>query len=131
MTRRRLPDRRNAWTQKVRIEGQTFYLCCGEYDDGTLGEIFLEAQKEGTFARGILSALARMTSIALQSGVPVIEVVNALRHLNFPPRDEINGSASVAKCSSVADWIAQEIEAAYLRPEKIARYLSPPERSGA
>jgi len=114
MTRERLPDRRSSWTQKVRIEGQTFYLCCGEYEDGRLGEIFLEAHKEGTFARGVLSALARMTSIALQSGVSVLEVVGALRHLNFPPRGAVAGSEVVMQCTSLTDWIAQELEAIYL-----------------
>lgn len=117
MTRERLPDRRRCWTQKVRIldplGGQTFYLTCGEYPDGRLGEIFLEAHKEGTFARGVLQALARTVSIALQSQAPVGEIVNALRHLNFPPKGDVAGSATVTKCSSVTDWIAQELEAAY------------------
>lgn len=121
MPRERLPDRRRSFTQKVKIPDatgalQTFYLTMGEYDDGRLGEVWIEAHKEGTFARGVLGALARMVSIALQCGVSVEEVVKTLRHLNFPPRGDVTGSAAVAKASSVADWVAQEIEAAYLKP---------------
>lgn len=120
MPRERLPDRREGWKQKVKIGDaggvlQTFYLGTGHYADGRLGEIWLDAHKEGTFARGILSALARMTSLALQYKVPVEEVVHTLRWMNFPPKGPVVGEATAVKdCSSVVDWIAQEIAAAYL-----------------
>lgn len=114
MPRERLPDRRLSWTQKVRIDNHSFFLTCGEYPDGRLGEVFLESSKEGTFSRGVLSALARMVSIALQSGVSVAEIVHSLKHLNFPPNGAVEGSANVVGCCSVADWISQEIAAAYL-----------------
>lgn len=121
MARERLPDRRGSWTQKVRIGEQTFYATFGEYADGRLGEVFIEAHKEGTFARGILGSLARMASIALQNGVPVEEIVRTLRHLNFPPNGAVDGSQSVKKAASVADWIAQEIEAAYVKAAPLVR----------
>ena len=111
--RERLPDRRKSWRQKVKIgpEGQTFYLDCGEYPDGRLGEIWIDAHKEGTFARGILSSLARMVSISLQSGVTVEEVVGSLRYMNFPPNGDVVGEHTrVTQCTSVSDWIAQEID---------------------
>lgn len=111
--RKRLPDRRHTVTCEVQIEGQTHHLAMGEYRDGRLGEIFLEAYKEGTFARGVLSALARMTSVALQSGAEVSEVVKALKGLNFPPNGAVHGSPVVSEATSVPDWIAQEIDALY------------------
>jgi hypothetical protein len=113
MPREKLPGRRRSWTQKVRVGGQTFYASFSEYPDGRLGEVFIEAHKEGTFTRGILSALARTVSVALQSGVSPAEVVKTLRGLNFPPRGAVEGSAAVRECSSVPDWLAQEIEAHY------------------
>lgn len=118
MTREPLPPRRKSWIQKVHIEGNAYYLCCGEYPDGRLGEFFVEAHKEGTFARGVLGAVARVSSIALQCGAPVDQIVKALRHLNFPPRGLVIGSSHVERCSSVCDWIAQEIEHAYVPREK-------------
>lgn len=116
MARERLPDRRASWTQKVHIDNKAYYLNCGEYPDGRLGEIFIDAHKEGTFSRGVLSALARLASIALQCGAPVDQIVKALRHLNFPPRGSVEGSENVKECSSLCDWIAQEIERAYCQP---------------
>lgn len=120
MTRERLPDRRTSWTQKVHIgDGnngnvkQTFYVTFGEYPDGRLGEVFIEAHKEGTFTRGIISGAARLTSIALQCGAKVEDVVHSLRYLNFPPNGPVEGSPVVKQCTSVLDWIAQEIVAAY------------------
>lgn len=108
-----LPPRRASWTQKVRIENSTFYLSFGEYPDGRLGEVWIEAHRENTFTRGVLGALARVVSIALQHGVPVDDVVEALRPLNYPPNGEVKGSSTVVGCKSVTNWIAQEISAAY------------------
>lgn len=120
-----LPTRRRSWTRHVRVhddaEGaaQSFYLSVGEYPDGRPGEIWVDAAKEGTFLRGVLSALARMASISLQCGCPVAEVVRSLRGLDFPPRGRVVGSDAVSDCTSVADWIAQEIEAAYSKPGEV------------
>lgn len=123
MSREKLPDRRRGWTQKVRIghERTVFYLTTGEYPDGRIGEFWLATHKEGTFARGLAGALARMASIALQNGTPLSEVVKSLRHLNFPPNGPVIGDGSaVSVCSSVCDWVAQELEAAYIKaPEPI------------
>lgn len=115
-----LPDRRRSWTQKAKIpdfagKPQTFYLTCGEYPDGRLGEIWVEAQKENTFTRGVLGAMARSVSVALQSGTPPSEVVKMLRSLAFPPAGPVHAPGSdVRMCSSVADWVAQEIENVYV-----------------
>ena len=127
-----MPDRRRSWCQKIKVEGQTLYLTVGEREDGQPGEVFIDAAKQGTFTRGVLDALARMTSVALQCGSPLIEVCRALRGLNFPPQGKAEGSALVSEVSSVADWIARELEGAYLKPEadKAAGIESEPWRSG-
>lgn len=123
--RERPPHRRRAWTQKVTIGGQTFYLTVGEYEDGRPAEIFIEAHKEGSFARGILSSLARMTSMSLQCGAEVADVVKSLRHINFPPNGCVIGSKTVSRASSVSDWIAQELESNYLKKPEEAPVAEP------
>ena len=119
MNRESLPARRRSWTQKARIPDaqgvlQTFYLSCGEYDDGRLGEVWLEAHTEGTFTRGVLGALARMISLSLQHAVPVSQIVHTLRDMNFPPRGPVSGTSACTEATSVVDWVARELEAAYL-----------------
>lgn len=111
--RRTLPDRRSSWTHRANVGGQTVYLSVGEYADGTPGEIWIEASKAGSFVRGVLGALGRTASVALQCGVPLAELVDALRGLNFPPNGPVSGSPSVERAESVADWVAGELAAAY------------------
>jgi ribonucleoside-diphosphate reductase alpha chain len=117
--RKMLPPRRKGWTQKCRIgdTGQSFYLRTGEYEDGTLGEIFLDAHKEGTFTRGILDSLARTVSVSLQSGTSLEVVVKTLRLMHYPPNGPVEGSDMVSSCTSIADWVAQELEAYYITRE--------------
>ena len=114
--RQPLPDRRRSWTQKVVSDGQTVYLCVGEYDDGRPGEIFVDVAKQGTFLRGVMGALARTVSIALQCGADVAVVVHSLRGANYPPNGRVEGSDAVAGCLSVTDWIAAELAARYMAP---------------
>ena len=113
--RQPMPERRASWTQHVHIENQAFYLTFGEYPDGRLGEIFVNASKTGTFVRGVLDALARVTSVAIQCGAPIEEISDALKGLNFPPHGPVEGSATCKGALSVTDWIGQEIEANYSR----------------
>lgn len=117
--RTRPPDRRATWRQKARISGQKFFVDFGEYDDGRLCEIFVEAAKEGAFVRGILGALARMVSMSLQCGATPQEVCKALRYCTFEPNGDVTGSPAVKTCTSLVDWIAQEIEAAYCVPDTL------------
>jgi ribonucleoside-diphosphate reductase alpha chain len=134
MPREVLPPRRRQWTQKARLGGHTVYLSVGHFADGRPAEVWIETQKAGTFARGVLMALARMTSLALQCGASVAEVVASLKGLSFPPDGPVSGSAAVAEASSLADWIARELEAAYLTPpppEKVAGHVPEPWRTGA
>ncbi len=115
-----LPTRRRNWTQRVRIAGQTVYLCVGEYADGRPGEIFVDVAKQGTLLRGVMGTLARSLSISLQCGAGIETVIYSLRGLDYPPAGIVEGSAAVKECCSVTDWIASELE---------ARYAPPPERS--
>ncbi len=116
--REKLPDRRSLWMQKVKIEGQTFHLGVGEYDDGRVGELWLDVNKQGSMLRGFAAALVRLASIALQNGTPVEEIVTTMSGLNFPPNGPVVGeTTTVTHCSSVPDWIAQELTIAYLQDQ--------------
>lgn len=125
--RETLPDRRHSWTQKVRIDGQTVHMGVGEYPDGRPGEIFIDVAKQGTFLRGVMSALARTISIALQCGADVGVIVHALRGLEYPPSGRVEGSRAVDSCSSVTDWVASELRAAYIDPPAESEDSAPPE----
>ena len=120
--REKLPHRRKAITQKATITGHdgvgTFYITFGEFSDGRLAEVFINAYKVGTFSQGVLDALARTISIAIQFGTPPEAIVKALRNLNFPPRGLVTGSEKVEWAHSVVDWIAQEIEQWYVDEDK-------------
>lgn len=119
MTREPPPDRRRTWRQKVRIADHdsgdhTFYVDFGEYADGRLAEVFITTKRFGTFSRGVLDSLARSVSIALQSGTSPREMARQLRGQDYPPHGRIEGdSTTVAECTSIADYIGQEIEAQY------------------
>ena len=125
MPRELLPSRRHSWTQRAKIGGHKFYLCVGEYEDGRPGEIFITADRYGTFSRGTLDTLARSVSMSLQNGVALTDVTKMLRGLPFPPDGPVVAEGSgVTSCVSVADWIGQELEAVYCKqpevPEEIA-----------
>lgn len=120
--REKLPDRRASWVQKVKIDGTSYYLTCGEYEDGRLGEIWIDAHKYGSFSRGVLDSLARQVSVALQNGTPVLEVVKCLRDMSFPPDGPVTGSPYVESARSVADWIAQELEVVYVQKQDKSIY---------
>lgn len=109
-----LPGRRQSWTQRVKIDGQRVYMTVSEYPNGRPGELFVDVSKQGTFLRGVMSALARTVSVALQCGADVGIIVKTLRGLDYPPQGRVEGSAHVRECLSVTDWIALELEAKYL-----------------
>ena len=115
MTRQPMPDRRASWRQRAVIDSHTFYLTFGEYADGRVGEIFIGAAKEGTFIRGVLDALARTASLALQCGAEVEDVAKSLQ-LKFPPSGLVQADGSeIKECKSVTDWVASELLNAYGR----------------
>ncbi len=108
-----LPPRRPLWTQKTRIGGQGMFLGCGEYEDGRLGEIFLDMHKAGSAVRGFMHALATTMSIGLQHGVPLQCYVDALKGLDFEPNGPVLGSPLVNQATSVVDFVVKELEATY------------------
>lgn len=114
-----MPERHHSWAQKVKLQDahgvlQTFHLTFGEREDGSLGSVTIDTQKDGTFTRGVLQTLSVAVSLALQCGATPLELARALRGLNFPPRGKVLSETSpVKEASSIADWIAQEIESAY------------------
>lgn len=119
MPRERVPDRRPNWRQKVAITDNeigrhTFYVEFGEYPDGRLAELFIVAHRHNTFARGTLDALARSASLALQSGTAPHEMAHTLMDMTYPPSGAVDAPSSTVKtCTSLADYIAQEIMASY------------------
>ncbi len=124
MSREPLPFRRKSWTIKGKIDGHTFHLGFGEYPDGTLGEIWIDASKAGSFARGVAGTVAKNVSMSLQCRADLSEVVSSLKDMNYPPNGEVirgdSGQLPSYKASSLADWIAFEIAEAYLNPPERA-----------
>ena len=114
--RRELPTRRESWTQKVRIDTTTIYLKVGEYDDGTPAEVFLYTGlgDSSDELRGWLNCFAIAVSLGLQHGVPLELFVRNFRGTRFGTAGVIVGSETIKGiASSIADWIARELEAHY------------------
>lgn len=122
MPREKLPSRRNHWTQKVKIDNNSFYLTVGEYPDGRPGEIWIEAHKMGTFARGALDTAARAASLALQCGADIRDAIKILQGMCFPPYGKVEAEyTEVTEVTSIADWIAQELSNVYLAKSEVGR----------
>src|SRR5437870_7627452 len=102
--RRRLPYRRSGYTQKAKIGGHTIYLRTGEYDDGSLGEIFIDMHKEGAALRSLMNCFAISVSLGLQHGVPLDEFVNAFTFTRFEPQGPVD-HPNIKFATSVVDFI--------------------------
>jgi len=113
-TRQQLPDRRTCWTQKARVGGQTVYLTCGEYDDGQLGELFIDVSRAGSAVRALLNTVAILFSLGLQHGIDLAVLLRAIRGTDFLPAGAVSGSPDVGEASSILDFVGRQIEAAYL-----------------
>ncbi len=112
--RKRLPQRRKGYTQKAIVGGHKVYLRTGEYDDGGLGEIFLDMHKEGAAFRSVMNNFAIAISIGLQYGVPLEEFVEAFTFTRFEPSGIVEGNDSVKMATSVIDYIFRELAVSYL-----------------
>ncbi len=112
--RRRLPDRRTGYTQKVKINGQSVYIRTGEYDNGQLGEIFIDMHKEGAAFRSLLNCFAISISLGLQHGVPLDEFVDAFVFTRFEPSGVVSGHKRIKMATSVIDYIFRELAVTYL-----------------
>jgi len=118
--RSRLPDRRKGYTQKAIVGGHKVYLRTGEYDDGTLGEVFLDMHKEGAAFRSLMNNFAIAVSIGLQYGVPLEEFVEAFTFTRFEPQGIVAGNDSIKMATSVLDYIFREVAISYLGRNDLA-----------
>jgi ribonucleoside-diphosphate reductase alpha chain len=109
-----LPARRRGWTQEARIGGHKVFLRTGEYDDGTLGELFIDLAKEGATLRGILSCFAIAVSKGLQYGVPLEEFVDTFTFHTFEPRGLVEGHENIKMANSIVDYVFRALGLEYL-----------------
>ncbi len=113
-SRRKLPDRRKGYIQKAAVGGHKVYLHTGEYDDGELGEIFIDMHKEGAAFRSVMNNFAIAISIGLQYGVPLDEFVDAFVFTRFEPAGPVTGNDSIRSATSILDYVFRELGVSYL-----------------
>jgi ribonucleoside-diphosphate reductase alpha chain len=112
--RERLPERRKGYTQKAVVGGHKVYLRTGEYEDGKLGEIFIDMHKEGAAFRAMMNNFAIAISVGLQYGVPLEEFVEAFTFTRFEPAGMVQGNATIKNATSILDYIFRELAVSYL-----------------
>jgi ribonucleoside-diphosphate reductase alpha chain len=112
--RRRLPNRRKGYTQKAIVGGHKVYLRTGEYEDGDLGEIFIDMHKEGAAFRSLMNNFAIAISIGLQYGVPLEEFVEAFTFTRFEPSGIVEGNDTIKMATSVLDYLFRELAISYI-----------------
>jgi ribonucleoside-diphosphate reductase alpha chain len=116
----KMPDRRKGYIQKVTIGNHKVYLHTGEYDDGKLGEIFIDTSKEGELVKALMNNFAIAISLGLQYGVPLDEFVNAYVGTKFEPSGKIEGNDRILSASSILDYIFRELAISYSGREDLA-----------
>ncbi len=112
--REKLPHRRKGYTQKAIVGGHKVYLRTGEYEDGQLGEIFIDMHKEGAGFRAMMNNFAIAVSVGLQYGVPLEEFVDAFTFTKFEPAGMVQGNDSIKNATSILDYIFRELAVSYL-----------------
>jgi len=112
--RRRLPQRRKGYTQKAIVGGHKVYLRTGEYEDGAVGEIFIDMHKEGAAFRSLMNNFAIAISIGLQYGVPLEEFVEAFTFTRFEPSGMVEGNDAIKMATSILDYVFRELAVSYL-----------------
>jgi ribonucleoside-diphosphate reductase alpha chain len=127
--RRSLPSRRAGYTQKVKIDGHSIYLRTGEYEDGNLGEIFLDINKEGTLLRSMMNCFAVAVSLGLQYGVPLEEYVDVFTFSRFEPNGMVQGHDNIKRATSIIDFIFRDLAIAYLGRNDLA-HVTPEDVQG-
>jgi ribonucleoside-diphosphate reductase alpha chain len=118
--RRRLPGRRKGYTQKASVGGHKIYLRTGEYDNGSLGEIFIDMHKEGAAFRSLMNNFAIAISIGLQYGVPLEEYVEAFTFTRFEPSGIVEGNDAIKMSTSLLDYMFRELAVSYLGRNDLA-----------
>ncbi|GAW33460.1 vitamin B12-dependent ribonucleotide reductase [Roseovarius sp. A-2] len=112
--REKMPQRRKGYTQKAMVGGHKVYLRTGEYEDGQLGEIFIDMHKEGAGFRAMMNNFAIAVSVGLQYGVPLEEFVDAFTFTKFEPSGMVQGNDSIKNATSILDYIFRELAVSYL-----------------
>jgi ribonucleoside-diphosphate reductase alpha chain len=119
--RRRLPDRRRGYTQKAMVGGHKVFLRTGEYEDGTLGEIFIDMHKEGAAFRSLMNCFAIAVSVGLQHGVPLEKYVDLFVFSRFEPNGLVMGNDRIKMATSVIDYLFRELAVSYLGRNELAQ----------
>ena len=112
--REKMPERRKGYTQKAVVGGHKVYLRTGEYQDGSLGEIFIDMHKEGAGFRAMMNNFAIAVSVGLQYGVPLEEFVDAFTFTKFEPAGMVQGNDSIKNATSILDYIFRELAVSYI-----------------
>tara|TARA_B100000959_G_scaffold172821_1_gene180937 strand:- start:683 stop:1516 length:834 start_codon:yes stop_codon:yes gene_type:complete len=115
-----MPDRRKGYIQKATIGDHKIYLHTGEYDDGKIGEIFIDTNKEGELVKSLTNNFAISISLGLQYGVPLEEFVDAFLDTKFEPSGKVYGNDRILSASSILDYIFRELAISYLGKEDLA-----------
>ena len=118
--RHKLPDRRTGYIQKASVGGHKVYLHTGEFEDGSLGEIFIDMHKEGAAFRSVMNNFAIAISIGLQYGVPLEEFVDAFIFTRFEPSGPVKGNQTIKFANSILDYIFRELGISYLGWDDLA-----------
>ena len=119
-SRFRMPDRRKGYIQKAQIGDHKVYLHTGEYDDGKIGEIFIDTNKEGELVKAMMNNFAIAISLGLQYGVPLDEYVDAFIDTKFEPSGNVLGNDRILSASSILDYVFRELAISYLGKEELA-----------
>ena len=115
-----MPDRRKGYIQKATIGDHKVYLHTGEYEDGKIGEIFIDTSKEGELVKALMNNFAIAISLGLQYGVPLDEFVNAYVDTKFEPSGKVYGNDRIISATSILDYIFRELAISYLNREDLA-----------
>ena len=116
----KMPDRRKGYIQKAQIGNHKVYLHTGEYDDGKIGEIFIDTNKEGELVKAMMNNFAIAISLGLQYGVPLDEYVDAFIDTKFEPSGTVDGNDRVLSATSILDYVFRELAISYLGREELA-----------
>jgi ribonucleoside-diphosphate reductase alpha chain len=115
-----MPDRRKGYIQKATIGDHKVYLHTGEYEDGKIGEIFIDTSKEGELVKALMNNFAIAISLGLQYGVPLDEFINAYVNTKFEPSGKVHGNDRILSASSILDYIFRELAISYQNREDLA-----------
>ena len=119
-SRFKMPDRRKGYIQKAQIGDHKVYLHTGEYNDGKIGEIFIDTNKEGELVKAMMNNFAIAISLGLQYGVPLEEYVDAFIDTKFEPSGNVLGNDRILSASSILDYVFRELAISYLGKEDLA-----------